>query len=495
MHPAIFDTETVRFTFVLGIVLSIWLYDRLHITSGSIVAPTYLALNLYNPAALIATALNVLVAHTIVYRLLPRFVLLQSREKFLILIPVSIALQMLAHEVGAHWGDVWVSDLLLVSIGYVIPGLIAHDIATQGVRNTLMSVGGIGIVIGTVAFLVALFTAGAAPETAQIIESALSFQIRWFHFAMLFSVLASIALLYNHGLRAGGFVGAAYVSLFAVKPTELLFVGVLALATYVLVTRVLMPHLIIFGRRKFAAMLLVATVLSWGTLLLREQIPGFGGLPLSSSAFALISLTLTGLFANDMERVGIERVLRGTVLSVLFTLSATLLVVQGNENGDPAIMLPLALLAGVTGWIIFKPQLCALLSSLTDHKRAVGAHPVPARAMRSQKFNASEQRGGVLIRGGWGIGHISFVLFVGAIGASLSLAPPIRDAQLVVRSGWETNDNEAIASGSDPDHTMYILANSTASAYTNPKPGSVQHSRVGVNVAAQKPQTFPGEKP
>lgn len=39
MYPAIFDAETARLAFVLGIVLSIWLYDRLHITSGSIVAP------------------------------------------------------------------------------------------------------------------------------------------------------------------------------------------------------------------------------------------------------------------------------------------------------------------------------------------------------------------------------------------------------------------------------------------------------------------------
>lgn len=404
---------------------------------------------------------------------------MEGRDKFLILIPISIALQMVAHQFGGRWADAWASDILLVSIGYVIPGLLAHDIATQGVRNTLLSVSGLGLVIGVAACMVAYVAPAPAVAGAQLVDAALSFEIQWLHFAMLFSVVASIALVYNHGLRAGGFVGAAYVALFATRPVELLYIVVLSLATYVIVTRWLMPRMIIFGRRKFAAMMLVAALLSWGTLLVREQVSGFAGLPFASSTFALISLTLTGLFANDMERAGIWRVAQGTVLSVLFTLSATLLVVQGNENGDPAVMLPLSLLAAVTGWVIFGPQLRTIASICTpDWAKSHSARMPAMAASNPTEANLAQHGRGQTVRVGRLAGQVSFVMLALAVRASLSLVPPVREAPLLVHNALYPSNREAVAVADDSsesprgtgDSTRSVDAGAYADAARTPAP-------------------------
>jgi len=44
---------------------------------------------------------------------------------------------------------------------------------------------------------------------------------------------------------------------------DLAFAAVMAVATWFVVTRFVMPHLLVFGRRKLSAMILVGSVLVW----------------------------------------------------------------------------------------------------------------------------------------------------------------------------------------------------------------------------------------
>ena len=54
MHDYLLSTEWVRFAFVLGIAVSMILYERRHLTTGSIVVPGYIAVFMIHPLVLVA---------------------------------------------------------------------------------------------------------------------------------------------------------------------------------------------------------------------------------------------------------------------------------------------------------------------------------------------------------------------------------------------------------------------------------------------------------
>ena len=66
VHDYLFSSEIVRFAFVFGICVSMMLYERLHLTTGSIVVPGYIAVFLVYPMVVVATFVNALLS------LLPR---------------------------------------------------------------------------------------------------------------------------------------------------------------------------------------------------------------------------------------------------------------------------------------------------------------------------------------------------------------------------------------------------------------------------------------
>jgi poly-gamma-glutamate biosynthesis protein PgsC/CapC len=368
MNTVLYDMETVRFVFVLGVVLSIWLYDRFHIASGSVIAPAYLALNLCRPVPLLIIAGNTLIAYLLVHVLLPRFVMMRGRDKFHALIPVSILLQTLAHAWAGTYSCQAHSDLLLIGVGYVIPGLLAHNLSNQGLRNTLIGVGGLAIGLGLAALLVSGLMSAGFPAGPAASHETLSFDVYWLPFAMLLSAVSSIALVYRWEARSGGFVGAAYVSLFVSQPLQLVQIALLSLGTYLIVVRLLAPRMILFGRRKFALMLLVASMLTWGVLLLRESLSGAGNLS-STGSFALIHLTLTGLFANDLDRVGIRRLAGGTLLAVAFTLSTTLWVTEALGVARLEIVLPLLAASLVSAGLLFGAPLRTAAGKISGTER------------------------------------------------------------------------------------------------------------------------------
>lgn len=130
---------------------------------------------------------------------------------------------------------------------------------------------------------------------------------------MIFSVLAGMVVFAKVGLRSGGFVTAAYVALVAPRPWDLLFAALTALVTWALVAKVIMPRLLIFGRRKLATMLLVGSVLAWGAELVVIEVTGY----IPWAGFTLMTLMVPALLANDVQRQGVERTLWGATISAL----------------------------------------------------------------------------------------------------------------------------------------------------------------------------------
>lgn len=356
MHDYLFGPELVRLAFVTGIAVSLLLYERRHITTGSIVVPGYIGLFIFMPLTVAATFANALLTYWLVNRVLRKRVVLYGRDKFAAQAVISIAIQTLLLTVspGAPW--LWESDVpLLVGVGYVIPALVAHDMARQGVGRTVMAVLGSGLTVAALVAAALFLVPGARATGALAGFDAIAFDPGWIPLAVLLSAAAAWGMLKNHSLRAGGFIGVAYLAALAGDPTQIVFVACVAVAAWWLVTRTLSRTMILFGRRKFGAMLAVSAILSWtvlwmGSALFGIEVQAYQNL----ASIALMPIFIPGLLANDMERAGPGRVAVGSLLGVAFVLPA-ILFLEGVVN-DATVHRPLAVLACMAGLVVFDGQ-------------------------------------------------------------------------------------------------------------------------------------------
>ena len=113
MHEYLFEADLVRFAFILGIIVSVSLYDRFHIATG-IILPGYLGLFILQPVHLLITFATGVLIYWLVHRLLPRYLLMYSRTKFFTCISVSVGLQVLFLELSRYLDFPWGPSPILV---------------------------------------------------------------------------------------------------------------------------------------------------------------------------------------------------------------------------------------------------------------------------------------------------------------------------------------------------------------------------------------------
>ena len=319
----LFDEELVRLTFIVGIAVSVLVYERTHHTTGSLVVPGYIGASLLNPIALIATAANAALTFFLVARVLPRFAAVFGRTLFVVNIAVSVALSMMFGPVLGSVLPNYVPHL--DTIGYVIPALIAYDMNRQGVVRTGTTVAMAGMIAATPALLLVALRPAAIDPVLPVDTVLRGLDDFWLAIAALVSVGVATLLQTGHQLRCGGFIGAMYVGLMAGEPVAVIFVAVVALLTYGFVQFVLKPYMIVFGRRKFAIVLMSGSVLSWTALeAAGHWLPGV----LSLEGLPIAVLFVPALLANDMERTSVPEVLVGTTVAAAATVS-TVIVLAG----------------------------------------------------------------------------------------------------------------------------------------------------------------------
>lgn len=131
------------------------------------------------------------------------------------------------------------------------------------------------------------------------------------------SVGLVVSLVFSElvGLSAGGLITPAYLALLIDQPWRLvgtLIAAMLAFGAY----RVLAGHLILFGRRRFVAMVLLGIAAKW---LLQTSAPFLAAT--LAVPVGTIGFVLPGLIASDFERQGIlatlAMVAAATVLAAL----------------------------------------------------------------------------------------------------------------------------------------------------------------------------------
>lgn len=323
MHDYFFHTELVRLALVLGVIVSMLFYERMQLTSGGAIVPAYLALFLPAPVPVLVTVGAGYITYLLVSVLLARRVILYGRRKFEVEVMVGLGLltaaSLFAHTLGS-------ADPTLVGfsgIGFVVPGVLAHDMFRQQPSRTILALGATTAIVGALLYVSASLIS-IAPLTIDV-PSAVSaertaFPISFLLPAVIVGVLIGIVLFARLGLRSGGFVTGTYLALVLNRPLDLAFAVVAALATYGIVTYILMPRLLIFGRRKLSAMILVAAIVAWALELLITAVTAGAYAPWRG--FTVITLIVPALLANDAQRQGIERTAWGAAIVALGVFGA-----------------------------------------------------------------------------------------------------------------------------------------------------------------------------
>lgn len=365
MHDYLFTTEVVRFAFMFGVAVSMLLYERRHLTTGSIVVPGYIATFIAMPFTIIATFLNAFISYWLINKVLRKWFLLYGRTKFTLLASTSILIQTLMLKFSPVGSWLWEKDFkLLVGVGYVVPALIAHDMGRQGIKTTIKSVMLAGLIVAAPIGLALLVHLPGVNDLAPLrggFDSAVD--VGWIPIAVLFSAAASWGVARHWDFRSGGFMGAAFIAILLGDPWQVGVAACISAATYLVVKHVLMNSMILFGRRKFSSMLLVSASLSWSLLWLGSHIFAIGiQSHMDTGSLALTPLIVPGLLANDAQRTSPFRVLAGLALAVTFVLSMTWSIQSVVE--DRHLDLGWKITAVVTGLLIFGRPMYTKLRSL-----------------------------------------------------------------------------------------------------------------------------------
>ena len=100
------------------------------------------------------------------------------------------------------------------------------------------------------------------------------------------------------GLSPGGMVVPGYLALFFLQPNRIIITLLVALLTYFSV-HFLSNYIILYGRRRFLAAILLGFLIKW-------LIEGFiVKMPISGIELQTIGYIIPGLIANEMRRQGI----------------------------------------------------------------------------------------------------------------------------------------------------------------------------------------------
>jgi poly-gamma-glutamate biosynthesis protein PgsC/CapC len=122
-------------TIIFGVLASIIFLELTQISPGGIIVPGYIALLLDNPLRVGVTIALALLTWGAV-RLLSEYAILFGRRRFAVFIIVSFLLRFLTGLVTTE-ASLPVTAALV--IGYLVPGILAHEMDRQGVVKTLSS--------------------------------------------------------------------------------------------------------------------------------------------------------------------------------------------------------------------------------------------------------------------------------------------------------------------------------------------------------------------
>lgn len=324
MHDYGVPTEVVRMVLALGVIISILVYERWRLTGGAAVVAGYLGIFMGRPLYIVTTVVVAVITYYLVQNVIARRMFLYGRRRLVVMVFVSMVFQLLTGSIAYFYSHdiAWLTGLF--GVGFVLPGLISQDMERQGVKLTVLTV------LGTSALTFLLFSDFMAIKAnLPIYWNSIAFEDKAILYsyhtsllipAVILSVIVSAIFYEWTGIRSGGFLTAAYAALFILKPVHLIFIITIGILVYYFVTQLLMRKTPVFGRTKFAMMVLTGLVFTWAFETLAGVMTNNVFIPFAG--FSVISPMIAALIANDGERQGISKTLIGLAVCTLVVFIA-----------------------------------------------------------------------------------------------------------------------------------------------------------------------------
>lgn len=329
MHNYGIPPEMVRLVLALGIIVSMLIYERFRLTGGAAVVAGYLGIFVSRPLYIITTLTIAMVTFFVVQRFIARRMFLYGRRRLVVMVMVGMVFEFIAGTT-AYFASPNVAWLIgLYGVGFVLPGLIAQDMERQGVWRTTLTT----LVTAIITYLL-MENVLAIKSNLPIYWNSIAFEDKTILYsyhtqllvpAVVLSVIVSAVLFEWMNIRSGGFLTAAYAALFVLKPIHLVFITLVGILVYFTVTHLLMRYTPIFGRTKFAMMVLTGLVFTWGLEVLTAQVTHNAFIPFAG--FSIISPMIAALIANDGERQGLQK----TFIGVTATTFIVFIAIKGVD--------------------------------------------------------------------------------------------------------------------------------------------------------------------
>lgn len=324
MREYLHSPELIRLAIVLGVVVSMIFYEKVQLTTGGAIVPAYLAISLPNPLLIVSTVAAGLAAWCVTHVWLPKHKILYGRRKFDVELLVGLGFVGIGTLGAVILGSDLPTLLALSGIGFLIPGLIAHDMGRQGPKRTLQALAATTLIVALIVYVLeeVLLIIQAVPQSdSAFLAPVLGYPREFILVGVIASVALGMLIFEKLGLRAGGFVTGGYLALVGPRWAELTFALIAAVITYVIVVHLLMPRLLLFGRRKLATMILVAALVTWAGEVAAMRLTDGSFVPWRG--LTVVTLMVPALLANDAQRQGWERTLWGSALAGVGTYGLT----------------------------------------------------------------------------------------------------------------------------------------------------------------------------
>ena len=137
------------------------------------------------------------------------------------------------------------------------------------------------------------------------------------YLSLILGTLLSLLFVEITGILPAGIVVPGYLALVIYQPIFLLVTFLISLITYLIVIHVVGRVTILYGKRKFAAMILVAILVK---IVLHYFFPQ---LPSGLSELSALEVIIPGLIANTIQKQGVIPTLGSTTLLTLLTALGT----------------------------------------------------------------------------------------------------------------------------------------------------------------------------
>ncbi len=130
---------------ILGVLISVIYSEITGLSSGGLVVPGYIALNLNNPYRLAYTFFVVILTY-IIMKVLSKNLIIYGRRRFALMVALAMLL-----NIGFITMNIFPTTPSI--IGNIIPGIIANEWEKEGIISSVISLGIVTMIIVLIMFL------------------------------------------------------------------------------------------------------------------------------------------------------------------------------------------------------------------------------------------------------------------------------------------------------------------------------------------------------